>query len=65
MNKGNIGFVGQGVQKCRLSNFENVSNLGILEPGPNAPVHNLAGIAEVVNFLLRTLNLTANNFEAL
>ena len=39
--------------------------LGVLEPGPNALVHTLGGMAEAADFLLRTPTLTASNFAAL
>ena len=47
-----------------LSNFENDSTPGVLEPGPNALAHILGGIAEVTDFFLRTSTLTASNFAA-
>ena len=46
----NSKTLGSVDQKCWLSNFENDS---------------LAGMAEAADIFLRTLNLTASNFEAL
>ena len=49
----------------RASNFENDSTPGVLEPRLNALAHNAGGMAEAVDFFLRTPTLTTNNFAAL
>ena len=48
-----------------MSNFENDSTPGVLEPWPNALAHTLGGMAEAANFFLRTPTLTASNYKAL
>ena len=53
------------LQSCLLSKFGNDSTPGELELWPNALAHSLAGMAEVADFVSRTLNLTASNFAAL
>ena len=48
----------KGLQSYWPSNFENDSSLPGIEPGPNAIAHNSGGMAEAVDFFLRTPTLT-------
>ena len=60
-----FGLLVKGLQSYQLSNFENDSTPSQLEPGPIAIAHNLGGMAEAADFLLRTPKLTASNFAVL
>ena len=53
-NAEKLGFVDQRPQSYQLSNFENDSTLGVLEPGPNVLAQTSVGMAEPADFLLRT-----------
>ena len=55
-----MGSVGQRVAK--LPAFKNWE---WFKPGPISLVHNFAGMAEVADFFLSTLTLTAGNFKGL
>ena len=59
------GLYVKGLQSYWPSNFENDSTPDQLEPGPIALAHTLPGMAEVADFLLRSLTLIASNFAAL
>ena len=59
------GLLIKELQSYPPSNFENDSTPDLLKSGPIALAHNLAGMAEVADFFLRTSTLTASNFEAL
>ena len=54
--------VSQRAAKLPSVNFENDSNPGGLEPGPNVLVHTLAEMAEATDCFLRPPTLTADNF---
>ena len=49
----NIGYVGQRYAKLHLSNFENDSNPGTLEPKLQVLAHTLAEMAELADLFLR------------
>ena len=59
------GLKVKGLQSYHLSNFENDSNQGGVEPRPNTIAHTLAVMAELADFLGGPLTLTAGNFAAL
>ena len=55
----------KGLQSYRLSNFENDSNPGRVDPRPNVLEHTSDVMAETEDFLGGPPNLTASNFAAL